>query len=42
VIDGRRTADVAAELGISANAVRIAKARVLQRLRREAASLIGS
>ena len=39
---GRGTADVAAELGISANAVRIAKARVLQRLRREAAALLGS
>jgi RNA polymerase sigma factor (sigma-70 family) len=42
VIDGLRTADVAAELGITANAVRIAKSRVLQRLRREAESLVGS
>jgi RNA polymerase sigma factor (sigma-70 family) len=42
VIDGRRTAEVAAEVGISANAVRIAKSRVLQRLRREMAEWVGS
>ena len=33
--DGRRPADVAAELGISVNAVLLAKSRVLRRLRRE-------
>lgn len=32
-LDDEKTSDVADELGISANAVRIAKARVLQRLR---------
>ena len=35
VFQGRDTAEVAAELGISPNAVRKAKARVLQRLREE-------
>jgi RNA polymerase sigma factor (sigma-70 family) len=34
-IDGKRTAEVAAELGLTPNAVRIAKSRVLQRLRQE-------
>jgi RNA polymerase sigma-70 factor (ECF subfamily) len=40
VLEGRPTADVAAEVGISANAVRIAKSRVLSRLRRESAGLV--
>jgi RNA polymerase sigma factor (sigma-70 family) len=35
VLEGRRTADVAAELGITSNAVRIAKSRVLSRFRQE-------
>lgn len=35
VLKGRATADVAAELGVNANVVRKAKARVLQRLREE-------
>jgi RNA polymerase sigma-70 factor (ECF subfamily) len=35
VVEGRSAADVAAELGISENAVYIAKLRVLRRLRRE-------
>lgn len=35
VLEGKRTADVAAELGISSNAVRIAKSRVLSRFRQE-------
>ena len=34
-VDGRATADVAADLGMSANAVRIAKSRVRARLREE-------
>ena len=40
VLEGRRTADAAAELGLSPNAVRIAKSRVLSRFRQEAAGLI--
>jgi RNA polymerase sigma factor (sigma-70 family) len=40
VLEGRPTAEVAAELGVSANAVRIAKSRVLSRLRRESAGLV--
>jgi len=40
VLEGKRTAEVAAELGISANAVRIAKSRVQSRLRQEADGLI--
>jgi RNA polymerase sigma-70 factor (ECF subfamily) len=36
VLDGERTATVAAELGISTNAVLISKSRVLRRLRQEA------
>lgn len=40
VMDGVPTADVATELGITANAVRIAKSRVLKRLRREMADLL--
>ena len=35
VLEGKRTSDVAAELGITANAVRIAKSRVLSRFRQE-------
>lgn len=40
VLDGQRAADVAAELGISSNAVLIAKFRVLRRLRQEAQGLV--
>ncbi len=40
VIDGHDTADVAAQLHISPNAVRIAKSRVLSRLRQEIDGLI--
>jgi len=40
VLEGRSTAAVAAELGLSANAVRIAKSRVLSRLRRESSGLV--
>lgn len=40
VRDGRPTAEVAAELGISLNAVLIAKSRVIKRLREKAAGLI--
>jgi RNA polymerase sigma-70 factor (ECF subfamily) len=39
-LEGKDEATVAAELGLSINAVFIAKSRVLQRLRREAAGLI--
>lgn len=35
VVEGRATADVALDLGMSAGAVRVAKSRVLLRLRRE-------
>jgi DNA-directed RNA polymerase specialized sigma24 family protein len=42
VVDGRPSADVAAELNLSVNAVRIAKSRVLRRLRLEMESLIAS
>ena len=35
VLEGKRTAEVAAELGITPNAVRIAKSRVLSRFRQE-------
>jgi RNA polymerase sigma-70 factor (ECF subfamily) len=35
VVDGRATADVAADLGMKPGAVRVAKSRVLLRLRRE-------
>ena len=35
VIDGRPTADVAAELGMTPVGVRVARSRVLQRLREE-------
>jgi RNA polymerase sigma-70 factor (ECF subfamily) len=40
VLDGKRTADVAAELGVTPNAVRIAKSRVLSRFRQEVEGLI--
>jgi RNA polymerase sigma-70 factor, ECF subfamily len=39
-LDGRPAADVAAELGLSKNAVLLAKAHVLRRLRDEAAGLL--
>jgi RNA polymerase sigma factor (sigma-70 family) len=40
VVEGKATAAVAAELGVSANAVRIAKSRVLSRLRQEMHGLV--
>jgi RNA polymerase sigma-70 factor (ECF subfamily) len=40
VLEGRPTAAVAAELGLSSNAVRIAKSRVLRRFRQEVDGLI--
>ena len=40
VLEGRPTAAVAAELGLSPNAVRIAKSRVLRRFRQEVDGLI--
>ncbi len=40
VLEGRPAVDAAAELGLSVNAVLIAKSRVLQRMRREANGLI--
>ncbi len=40
VRDGRPTAEVAAELGLSVNAVLIAKSRVIKRLRQKAEGLI--
>jgi RNA polymerase sigma-70 factor (ECF subfamily) len=40
VAEGRPAAEVAAELGISVNAVHLAKARVLRRLRRELDGLL--
>ncbi|MEZ6114810.1 MAG: sigma-70 family RNA polymerase sigma factor [Pirellulaceae bacterium] len=39
-VEGRETADVAADLGLSANAVRIAKSRVRARLREELDGLL--
>lgn len=39
-LDGRPTADAAAELGLTPNAVRIARSRVLARLRAEADGLL--
>jgi RNA polymerase sigma-70 factor (ECF subfamily) len=39
-VEGRRPADVAAELGMTANAVYLAKARVRKRLREEFADLL--
>ncbi len=41
VVDGRSPADTAAELGLSNGAVRTAKSRVLARLRRILAELVG-
>jgi RNA polymerase sigma-70 factor (ECF subfamily) len=40
VLEGRPTAEVAAEVGVSPNAVRIAKSRVLRRFRQEVDGLI--
>ena len=40
VLEGKTSAEVAAELGLSKNAVDIAKSRVLSRLRQEAAGLL--
>src|SRR5439155_12281604 len=40
MLEGKTTAGVAAEVGVTANAVRIAKSRVLRRLRREIDGLI--
>jgi RNA polymerase sigma-70 factor (ECF subfamily) len=40
VLDGRAPADVAAELGLSLNAVILAKSRVLKRLREELRGLV--
>ncbi|HEY7312404.1 MAG TPA: sigma-70 family RNA polymerase sigma factor [Gemmataceae bacterium] len=40
VLESKRTADVAAELGITTNAVRIAKSRVLGRFRQEIDGLL--
>jgi RNA polymerase sigma-70 factor (ECF subfamily) len=40
VLEGKKAQEVAAELGISVNAVRIAKARVLKRFRQEIGGLI--
>jgi RNA polymerase sigma-70 factor (ECF subfamily) len=39
-VDGRQTADVAADLEMSANAVRMAKSRVMRRLREELGDLV--
>jgi RNA polymerase sigma-70 factor (ECF subfamily) len=39
-LDGQPVASVAAELGVSENAVLLAKSRVLKRLRAEAAGLV--
>jgi RNA polymerase sigma-70 factor (ECF subfamily) len=40
VVNGRAAAEVAADLGVSVNAVHLAKARVLRRLRQELAGLL--
>ncbi len=40
VVEGAPATDVAAELGITVNAVRIAKSRVMQRLRQEVGGLL--
>jgi RNA polymerase sigma-70 factor (ECF subfamily) len=40
VLEGKPTAEVAAELGVTPNAVRIAKSRVLRRFRQEAEGLL--
>ncbi len=39
-IHGRSAADVAAQLGVSPNAVLVAKSRILRRLREEAEELV--
>jgi RNA polymerase sigma-70 factor (ECF subfamily) len=39
-VDGRQTVEVAAELGMSGNAVRMAKSRVMRRLREELGDLV--
>ena len=39
-VDGHATADIAADLGMSVNAVRLAKSRVLRRLRGELEGLM--
>ncbi len=41
VLDGRPARDAAAELGVSVNAVLVAKSRVLKRVRAEVAGLVG-
>lgn len=41
VLEGQTTSQVAEQLGMTVNAVRLAKSRVLRRLRREAEGLIG-
>ena len=41
VVSGRSADDIARELGISANAVYVAKSRVLRRLREDLANLLG-
>jgi RNA polymerase sigma-70 factor, ECF subfamily len=40
-VEGRRPADVAADLGVSVNVVYLAKSRILRRLREEFADLLG-
>lgn len=40
VIDGRRPADVAADLGVTSAAVRMAKSRVLRRVKQEVGDLV--
>jgi RNA polymerase sigma-70 factor (ECF subfamily) len=40
VVDGRSPADVAQQLGMSANAVHLARGRVLRRLREEFSDLL--
>jgi RNA polymerase sigma-70 factor (ECF subfamily) len=40
-VEGRATADVAADLGMSPGAVRVAKSRVLHRLREDLGDLLG-
>lgn len=41
VLEGKSAAEAAAELGVTANAVLIAKSRVLRRLRQEGQDLLG-
>ena len=41
VLEGRKPAEAAAELGVSVNAVLLAKSRVLRRLRQEAGEMLG-